>query len=44
MTIKRVRKFGFFVSIAMLLGIVVGVGIFFKNNSIARAVNHNGIS
>lgn len=42
MTIAKTRKLGFFAAMAMLVGSVVGVGIFFKNGSISRATDGNG--
>ncbi|CAT05221.1 Serine/threonine exchanger SteT [Mesomycoplasma conjunctivae] len=44
MSSKSARKLGFFAASAMLIGSVVGVGIFFKNGSIARATDSNGIA
>lgn len=44
MKVKVAKKVGFFFALTMLIGSVVGIGIFFKNDSIAKANNHNGIS
>ncbi len=44
MTINQGKKLGFFAALTMLVGTVVGIGIFFKNNSIANATNHDGIT
>ncbi|MBU4692501.1 APC family permease [Mycoplasma zalophi] len=41
---NQVKKIGIFFSIMMMVGSVVGIGIFFKNNSVAEATNHNGIT
>lgn len=38
----RSRKLSLFVAIAMLFGSVVGMGIFFKNQSIAEITDYNG--
>ncbi|AMD81486.1 amino acid permease [Mycoplasmopsis canis PG 14] len=38
------KKIGFWLSIAMIIGSVVGIGIFFKNGSISRAVDGDGAS
>ncbi|WP_326495026.1 APC family permease [Mycoplasmopsis felis] len=38
------KKIGFFLSLMMLIGSVVGIGIFFKNGGISRAVNGDGLS
>ncbi|AJC49810.1 amino acid permease [Mycoplasma flocculare] len=42
MLIKSSRKLGFFAALSMLVGSVVGIGIFFKNNSVANITEHNG--
>ena len=42
MSIKTGRKLGFFAALAMLVGSVVGIGIFFKNGSVLGASNNNG--
>ncbi|WDV48361.1 amino acid permease [Mesomycoplasma ovipneumoniae ATCC 29419] len=42
MKIQSARKLGFFAALSMLVGSVVGIGIFFKNNSIAQTTNNNG--
>ncbi|MDW2893080.1 APC family permease [Mesomycoplasma ovipneumoniae] len=42
MKIQSARKLGFFAALSMLVGSVVGIGIFFKNNSIAATTNNNG--
>lgn len=42
--IKTGKKLGFFAALTMLLGSVVGVGIFFKNIPISKAVNGNGLT
>lgn len=44
MTLKNARKLGFFAALAMLVGSVVGVGIFFKNNSIQKVTDSQGIT
>lgn len=44
MTVKNARKLGFFAALAMLVGSVVGVGIFFKNGSIQRVTESQGIT
>ncbi len=44
MSIKQGRKLGFFAALTMLIGTVVGIGIFFKNASVASATNHDGVS
>ncbi|VEU59059.1 APC family permease [Mesomycoplasma neurolyticum] len=40
--LKQTKKFGFFIALTMLIGSVVGIGIFFKNNSVSKATNHDG--
>ena len=40
--IKKGKKLGFFAALTMLLGSVVGVGIFFKNGSISNVTHGNG--
>lgn len=42
MSIKTGKKIGFFVALTMLLGSVVGIGIFFKNGSVLGAAHNNG--
>ena len=42
MSIKSGRKLGFFAALAMLIGSVVGIGIFFKNGSVLGASDGNG--
>lgn len=42
MSQKTAKKLGFWMSLAMLAGSVVGIGIFFKNGSIASGVGNNG--
>lgn len=42
-SVKTSRKIGLFTSISILIGSVIGIGIFFKNDSVFRANNHNGI-
>ncbi|CAM9106475.1 APC family permease [Mycoplasma todarodis] len=42
MSIKKARKMGFWAAISMLIGSVVGIGIFFKNGSISRITDQNG--
>ena len=42
MSIKTGRKLGFFAALAMLVGSVVGIGIFFKNGSVLGASDGNG--
>ncbi|CAM9137222.1 APC family permease [Mycoplasma marinum] len=44
MKIKNAKKIGFFAALTMLIGTVVGIGIFFKNGSISRATNGEGIT
>ncbi|MGZ9414194.1 APC family permease [Mycoplasma sp. 5370] len=41
---KSVRKIGLFVSLMLLIGSVVGIGIFFKNASVAKATGNNGLA
>ena len=36
------RKFGFFTSLALMVGSIVGIGVFFKNHSIQQNVDNNG--
>ena len=36
------RKFGFFTSLALMVGSIVGIGVFFKNHSIQANVDNNG--
>lgn len=43
-TYKNAKKIGFFFSLTMLIGTVVGVGIFFKNESIKKATSEDGLS
>ena len=43
-SIRQARKIGFFSSLAMLLGCVIGIGIFFKNNSVLKATEWSGLS
>lgn len=43
MTEKSAKKIGFWSALAILIGTVVGIGIFFKNGSVASAVENNGI-
>ncbi|TDV24341.1 amino acid/polyamine/organocation transporter (APC superfamily) [Mycoplasmopsis mustelae] len=38
------KKIGLFVSLMLIVGSVVGIGIFFKNLSISRVVEGNGVS
>lgn len=42
MSIKTGKQIGFFVALTMLLGSVVGIGIFFKNGSVLGAAHQNG--
>ncbi|WP_168380683.1 APC family permease [Mycoplasma todarodis] len=42
MSIKKAKKMGFWAAISMLIGSVVGIGIFFKNGSISRITEQNG--
>jgi amino acid transporter len=37
MSIKTGKKLGFFGALAMLIGSVVGIGIFFKSHGILRS-------
>ncbi|QKT05125.1 APC family permease [Mycoplasma sp. OR1901] len=41
---KNNKKIGFALSLMMLIGTVVGIGIFFKNISVGKAVDYNGLS
>ncbi|MCU4706889.1 APC family permease [Mycoplasma sp. CSL7503-lung] len=41
---KNNRKIGFLLSLMMLIGTVVGIGIFFKNISVGKSVDYNGLS
>lgn len=41
---KTIRKIGFFTALALMTSSIIGVGIFFKNGSISKAVNGEGIS
>ena len=43
MSIKTGRKIGLFASLAMLLGTVIGIGIFLKNHSVLRSNDWSGI-
>lgn len=43
MSIKSAKKLGFFISLTMLVGSVVGIGVFFKSHSILRSNDWNGI-
>ncbi|NYN92315.1 APC family permease [Mesomycoplasma hyopneumoniae] len=42
MTLKSSRKLGFFAALSMLVSSVVGIGIFFKNQSVADITGYNG--
>ncbi len=42
MSIKKARKIGFWAAISMLIGSVVGIGIFFKNGSISKITEQSG--
>ncbi len=42
MSIKKAKKMGFWAAISMLIGSIVGIGIFFKNGSISRITEQNG--
>ncbi|CAM9108641.1 APC family permease [Mycoplasma todarodis] len=44
MSIKQGKKLGFFTSLTMLIGTVVGIGIFFKNHSVKAATHGDGVS
>ncbi|WP_168380667.1 APC family permease [Mycoplasma todarodis] len=44
MSIEQGKKLGFFAALTMLIGTVVGIGIFFKNASVASATNHDGVT
>ncbi|NQZ65677.1 MAG: APC family permease [Mycoplasmatales bacterium] len=44
MSIKEGKKLGFFAALTMLVGSVVGIGIFFKNGSIFRTTDNNGMT
>lgn len=41
---SKEKKIGLVLSIAMIVGSVVGIGIFFKNGSISKAVDGDGVS
>ncbi|WAM09458.1 hypothetical protein ONA24_05540 [Mycoplasmopsis cynos] len=41
---NKERKIGLFLSMAMIIGSVVGIGIFFKNASISNAVSGDELS
>ena len=43
-SIRQAKKIGFFASLTMLLGCVIGIGIFFKNNSVLKATEWSGAS
>lgn len=42
MSIQNARKIGFVAALCMLLGSVIGIGIFFKNSSVSKAVAGDG--
>lgn len=42
-SIKKAKQIGFFAAVCMLIGSVVGIGIFFKNNSIFKINEFNEI-
>lgn len=42
--VNTVKKIGFFTSLSMLVGSVVGIGIFLKNNSVFRGAGFNPTS
>lgn len=42
-SIKTSRKIGLFTAISILIGSVIGIGIFFKNNSVFKTNNGEGI-
>lgn len=44
MSTKVAKKIGFWAAVAMIIGTIIGVGVFFKNGSIFRSVDGNGIS
>lgn len=44
MSIKATRKVGFFTALCLVIGAVIGVGIFFKNGGIGRDVGNDGVS
>lgn len=44
MSTKTGKKMGFWTALAMMVGSIVGIGIFFKSNGILRANDWNGIS
>ncbi|NQZ29118.1 MAG: amino acid permease [Mycoplasmatales bacterium] len=44
MSIKQGKKLGFFAALTMLVGTVVGIGIFFKNGSISSSTNQDGVT
>ncbi|SYV97823.1 Uncharacterised protein, partial [Mycoplasmopsis edwardii] len=41
---KNHKKIGLLLSMMMIIGSVVGIGIFFKNGSVSKAVDGDGIS
>ncbi|WP_084477550.1 APC family permease [Mycoplasma leonicaptivi] len=44
MEIQKARKIGLILTLMMLIGSVVGIGIFFKNGSVLRSTDSNGLS
>ena len=42
MSVKKARKIGFFSALAILIGSVIGIGIFLKNGSVFAANYQNG--
>ncbi|MBN3534883.1 APC family permease [Mycoplasma procyoni] len=44
MSKHQAKKIGFFLALMMLIGSVVGIGIFFKNASISKATGGDGLS
>lgn len=42
MSVKKARKIGFFSALAILIGSVIGIGIFLKNGSVFLANDQNG--
>ncbi|MCK5866914.1 MAG: amino acid permease, partial [Mycoplasmataceae bacterium] len=43
MKIKKARKLGFIAAISMLIGSIIGSGIYFKNNDVFTANNYSAL-